>query len=92
MHRGDPAIPVAKGLRPEEFNQDRLDIDWDIERVTFAKGKRSSRWILKRSEAGMPSILVFFRKEDCSSCSTRSLRTRARGGPRGLKVAARNST
>lgn len=76
---------MAKGLRPEEFNQDRLDIDWDIERVTFPKGKRSSRWILKRSEAGMPSILVFFRQEDCNSCSTRSLCTRARGGPPGVK-------
>ena len=34
----------------------------------------------------MPSILVFFRKEDCNSFSTRSLCTRARGGPRGLKL------
>lgn len=50
----------------------------------------------------MPSILVFFRKEDCNSCSTRSLCTRAKSGPQGLKLrpgaqhealrAARNKT
>ena len=37
----------------------------------------------------MPSILVFFRKGDCNSCSTRSLYTRAKGGPRGLKLRPR---
>lgn len=86
---------MAKGLRPEEFNQDRLDIDWDIERVTFPKGKRSSRWILKRSEAGMPSILrswCSFEKKTAIR-APRGVCAPGRGvGRRGLKVAARSST
>ena len=41
MHRGGPAIPAS-------------EIDWDNERVTCPRGKRSSGWTPKRSEAGEP--------------------------------------
>jgi transposase len=61
-------------------------IDWAAERVTCPQGQVSRVWSPSQDTAGHPVIHVQFDQAQCGACGARAHCTRARSGPRTLKL------
>jgi hypothetical protein len=71
------------------YTIDRFEVDWGEGRVRCPQGKLSSAWTRQVDHTGTPYVSVWFRKVDCGACAARSLCTRAKHGPRHLKLQPR---
>lgn len=67
------------------FDLTHFTIDWDAQTVTCPVGKLSQGWSLSR-DRGNNVIHVRFAPKDCEACAQRSQCTRAKKGPRTLKL------
>ena len=68
------------------YGIDRFAIDWERERARCPRGKLSAAWRPRIDHAGGPYVSVLFRRADCGACSARMLCTRAKDGPRHLRI------
>ena len=68
------------------YDLSHFSIDWDAKSVTCPNGNTSRTWSLTTNKRGEQSIAIRFYKQDCATCSSRPLCTKAESGPRGLRL------
>lgn len=88
-HQVDLIGPVAVDTSWQAREQTGHDvrafaIDWDNQVVTCPQGKQSHRW-QEHSVQGKPMVTVKFHTDDCTTCATRILCTKAKTEPRTLR-------
>ena len=71
------------------FDVSHFEIDFEGKKVTCPQGKVSAGWFPGSDRHERPAITVGFHKRDCEPCSVRSCCTRAKVGPRMLKLQPR---
>jgi transposase len=87
---GPPRVNASWQTKVEgAYTIGRFEVDWDAERVRCPQGKLSSAWSPQVDHAGAPYVSVVFRQADCGACPARPLCTRAKQGPRHLKLQPR---
>ncbi|WP_019011814.1 IS1182 family transposase [Deinococcus aquatilis] len=73
------------------FDDRAFSIDWDAQQVTCPQGKRSSSWQDTPDRQDRPAVTVHFLVRDCQPCPVRAQCTRAKYGPRSLKLHPREA-
>jgi len=68
------------------FDVSSFSIDWPAQRVTCPQGHPSVGWSPSHNTFGVEIIHVRFDSQDCRACPVRQQCTRARSGPRTLKL------
>lgn len=63
-----------------------FQIDWEEQQVRCPQGKVSKDWFPSHKKSGYEIIHVRFSHNDCKNCDCRSLCTKAKEGPRSLKL------
>jgi transposase len=87
---GPPRVNASWQTKVEgAYTIGRFEVDWGRERVRCPQGKLSSAWSPQVDHAGAPYVSVMFRQADCGACPARPLCTRAKHGPRHLKLQPR---
>lgn len=71
------------------FASSCFTIDWESQLVTCPAGKSSHGWYPNQDEYGKDVIQVRFAPDDCRSCAQRTLCTKAKIGPRLIKLKPR---
>lgn len=75
-----------QALAEQGYDLSQFIIDWQTCTVTCPKGKTSTKWNPYTETGRGKAIFVAFAPEDCQACTARSLCTRAKSGPRSLKL------
>jgi len=73
------------------FDDRAFSIDWDAQQVICPQGKRSSSWQDTPDRQDRPAVTVHFLVRDCQPCPVRAQCTRAKYGPRSLKLHPREA-
>lgn len=88
-------IEVIGPMKPDTTWQARMSqgfdvscfqIDWEKKYVRCPQGKVSRDWFPAHKKPGYEIIHVRFSHQDCKSCQCRNLCTKAKEGPRSLKL------
>ena len=68
------------------FDLASFAVDWQTQQVVCPQGQVSRVWSPSQDEHGNPVIHIQFERTECSSCVVRAQCTRAKSGPRTLKL------
>lgn len=84
-----PSDTSWQGRMKQGFDVACFQIDWDAQQVRCPQGRNSQVWSCSHTLTGQEIIHVQFSPNDCQTCVCRSQCTRAREGPRTLKLRPR---
>lgn len=94
----DHAVEIVGPVRPDVswqakagqgFDLAAFTIDWEAETVTCPEGQTSFDWVPGQDGWGNDTLHVGFHRKTCALCSSRSLCTRSKTGPREITLRPR---